>query len=30
MQGTRLQFNTKEAAIAFAEKQGIPLVCVQC
>ena len=22
MQGTRMQFNTKEAAIAFAEKQG--------
>ena len=30
MQGTRMQFNTKEAAIAFAEKQGIPQVSVQC
>jgi len=24
MQGTRMQFNTKEDAIAFAEKQGSP------
>jgi len=29
MQGTKMQFNTKEDAIAFAEKQGIPRICSQ-